>query len=216
MQNPIWLGSQARKAQVCCVFLHGRGQSPELMAEHVVARLALPGISVLLPRAPEGRWYEVRAVEPLTEAARLQLDHALDAVDAAIDELLRMGVSMDRIVLAGFSQGACLALEYALRRRRPAALVCLTGCRVGYPVEERPQQLDGLPVYLSCGDADPWIPLAPFLAAAAQLGEAGARLRVDILPGREHVVADSEIEQLQAVLNQVAASEPLQTPGCGS
>ena len=111
--------------------------------------------------------------------------------------------------LAGFSQGACLALEYALRRRRPAALACLTGCRVGYPLEEPAPPLHGLPVYMSCGDADPWIPLDPFFAAARQLAEAGARLGIDVMPGRAHEVCDSELTALRRLLGDVAEQRDL-------
>ena len=212
VQDDLWLGPPPAQARATCVFLHGRGQSPELMAEHVFARLGAEDVSVLLPRAPGSAWYDARAVDPLTDETRVQLAAALDRVDVAVGIALAAGAPADGLVLAGFSQGACLALEYALRRRRPAALVCLTGCRVGYPLEEPAPALHRLPVYLSCGDADPWIPLDPFFAAARQLAEAGARLAIDVVPGRAHDVSDGEVAALRRLLDGVA-EQPDRTGG---
>ncbi len=121
---------------------------------------------------------------------------------------LEAGAPAGRVVLAGFSQGACLALEYTLRRRRPAALACLTGCRVGFPEASFDGRLDGLPVYMSCGDADPWIPLDPFMASARLLAAAGARLTLDIIPDRAHTVSAIEIRAFEGLLRTVGEQGP--------
>ncbi|MFI0842811.1 alpha/beta hydrolase [Mesorhizobium sp. IMUNJ 23232] len=201
------LGAMPAHADALCVFVHGRGQSPEEMGEHVIARLRNATAHVVLPRAPGGVWYDARAVDPLSEHTTAQLAASLDAVDAAIDMAVSEGAPGDRIVLAGFSQGACLALEYALRRPgRLRGLVAFTGCRVGGASRARAAAfLNGLPAYLSCGDADPWIPLGPFFEAAHDLAQAGASLRADVFPGRAHEVLDAEIAALDAMLGQVAA-----------
>jgi phospholipase/carboxylesterase len=201
------LGAMPAHADALCVFLHGRGQSPEEMADHVIDRLRNTTAHVVLPRAPGGVWYEARAVDPLSARSASQLEAALDAIDAAIDLGVSEGVPGDRIVLAGFSQGACLSLEYALRRPgRLRGLVAFTGCRVGGALRAQAGTfLDGLPAYLSCGDADPWIPLDAFFEAAQDVARAGSALRVEVFPGRVHEVLDAEIAALDAMLEQVAA-----------
>lgn len=201
------LGAMPAHADALCVFVHGRGQSPEEMGEHVIARLRNTTAHVVLPRAPGGVWYEARAVDPLSAHSESQLEAALDAIDAAVDLAVSEGAPGDRVVLAGFSQGACLSLEYALRRQgRLRGLVAFTGCRVGGALRaEATAFLDGLPAYLSCGDADPWIPLDVFFEAAQDVARAGAALRVEVFPGRVHEVLDAEIAAFDAMLEQVAA-----------
>jgi phospholipase/carboxylesterase len=109
--------------------------------------------------------------------------------------------------LAGFSQGACLSLEHAFSgKAAPDAVVAFTGCRVGLAGDARPTALPrNLPVYLSAGDADPWIPVAAFAEAMSELGQGGARLRADVFPARAHEVSRAEIAMLDAILADLAA-----------
>jgi phospholipase/carboxylesterase len=71
------LGSMSPEAKAICVFVHGRGQSPEEMQSHVLARLSAPGVAYVLPRAPRGVWWDARAIDPLTPVTRAQLAVAL-------------------------------------------------------------------------------------------------------------------------------------------
>jgi phospholipase/carboxylesterase len=192
-------------ARALCVFLHGRGQSPQDfrgLAETLAAR----GVAVTLPAAPGQSWYDARAVDALTDQTRGQLARALDWVGAVIDRL-RAGAPGVPLLLAGFSQGACVALELAFRgTSRPDGLAALTGCRVGRPDDERPLvPLQGMPVLLTGADADPWIPVAAFAEAVADLGRAGARLRAEVFPGRSHEVIQSEILMLAEIVDDISA-----------
>lgn len=204
--GPLRLGPRGAGTKALCVFVHGRGQSPEEMQAHVLARLSAPGVAFVLPRAPAGAWYGARAVDPLTAVARAELSDSLDHLAAAV-AAARSGHPGVPLVLAGFSQGACLALEYACRGLpAPEALVAFTGCRVGVPADGRPEApISGLPVYLTGSDADPWIPVAAFADAVQTLGRAGARLRADIFPGRGHEVSDPEVAMLGALLDDLSA-----------
>lgn len=195
------------RARVVCVFVHGRGQSPEAMQADVLRHLATQGVAYVLPRAPGGSWYAARAVDGLTEVSRAELGQSLVGLAGVID---RVGTGVP-MLLGGFSQGACLALEYAFARGPwPGALAALTGCRVGQEGDARPENdLAALPVYLSGGDADPWIPVAAFAGAAAALGSARARLRADLFPGRAHEVSATEIAMLDGMLADLAAGRPV-------
>ena len=87
-------------------------------------------------------------------------------------------------------------------------MAALTGCRVGVPADGRSASAPaGTPVYLSGGDADPWIPVSAFADAAQSLGARGVKLRADLLPGRAHEVSDAEIAMLDAMLADLAAGQ---------
>lgn len=199
------------EAMALCVLVHGRGQSPEEMESHILARLGAPGVAFALPRAPRGAWYDAKAVEPLTAETRRQLGEALDFLSAEM-AALRADYPGLPLLLAGFSQGACLSIEYVCRGEgAPEGLVALTGCRVGTTACERPQAGPrGLGVYLSGSDADPWIPLAAMSEAVHTMGQQGMRLRADVFPGRDHAVSDAEIAMLDSVLADLADGHAMQ------
>lgn len=208
--EPLRMGADPASAKALCAFVHGRSQSPEAMVEAIIGQLGTEDVHYVLPRAAGNSWYDARAVDPLTQATRAQLGAALDQLSRDIETAVADGAPRERLVLAGFSQGACLSLEWAMRAGRwPDALAVLTGCRIGAAGDERPAEaLPDLPVYASCGDADPWIPLEAFGEATLALGRAGARLRTDILPGRPHGIAAPEIVAVDALLAAVAAGRP--------
>ncbi len=202
---PLRAGAPLAQALVVCVFVHGRGQSPEDMLTHVISKLQTPGVGYLLPAAPGGSWYSARAIDPLSGETRAQLGQSLRSLEEALQLAAREAPGA-RVALAGFSQGACLCLEYILAHATKLAGVCLfTGCRVGAPRDAASAALAGLPVYASCGDADAWIPLSAFTQALEQLASSGARLRAEIFPGRAHEVSQSECAALDAMLASAAA-----------
>ncbi len=200
-------------ARALCVFVHGRGWTPGRTCEAVMDRLTTPGVAYALPEAAGNSWYAAKAVDALTGDTRASLAAAVAQVAGVID-VMRAGAPGVPLVLAGFSQGACVALELAFGGGRPDALVALTGCRVGQAEDPRAQSLPkGLPVYLSGGDNDPWIPVAAFAGAVAELGAAGAALRADLFPGRPHEMSGPELAMLDCVLADLAAGR---APGFGA
>lgn len=201
----VRLGATGSAVKALCVFVHGRGQSPEEMESHVLKRLWAPNVAFALPRAPRGAWYDAKAVDPLTQTTREQLGEALDLLGGEIAALRREHPDLP-LLLAGFSQGACLSIEYVCAGRTPPqALVALTGCRVGTPDCDRPLGAPaGLPIYLSGSDADPWIPVTATSQAMFDLGRQKAQLRLDVIPGRGHEVSAPEIAMLEAVLADLA------------
>lgn len=201
-------GANGPAVKALCVFVHGRGQSPEEMESHVLARLPLSDVAFALPRAPRGAWYDAKAVDPVTPLTREQLAEALAIVEAEMQSLRRDYPSLP-LLLAGFSQGACLSLEYVCRGvQAPDALMAFTGCRVGTPQCERPSSAPaGLPVYLSGSDADPWIPLTATSDAFLELGRQKVKLRSDLFPGRGHEVSAAEIAMIESVLSDLASSQ---------
>jgi phospholipase/carboxylesterase len=199
----LTLGVAPTLARVHCVLVHGRGQTPEEMEAAVIRRLAATDVAWLLPRAGGKSWYAARAVDPLTDATRAELGLSLQGLAQAMGAAR---AAQGPVVLAGFSQGACLSLEHAFSGKTPPdAVAAFTGCRVGAAGDDRSAALPrDLPVYLTAGDADPWIPVSAFSAALAELGEGGARVRADVFPGRGHEVSGAEIAMLDSILADLA------------
>lgn len=201
------LGAAPEGAKVVCIFVHGRNQTPEEMEAAVLGRLSVPDVAYLLPRAGDRTWYRALAVDPRTVSTQSDLGQSLADLGALIRDARARAPGVP-LVLAGFSQGACLALEHAFTGLDvPDTVIAFTGCRVGVPADTRPQSLaKGLPVYLSGGDADPWIPVSAFAQAVQDLGTCGAALRADVFPGRGHQVSDPEVALLGGVLSDLAAA----------
>ena len=124
MAETLTSGASTQTARAVCVFLHGRGQSAAQMQEEVIARLDAPDVHFVLPQAPAPAWYDAKAVDPMTEATAVQLDAALSLMKADIASATAAAPGRP-LVIAGFSQGACLSTEYLLRGGKADAAVLL-------------------------------------------------------------------------------------------
>ncbi|WP_291052924.1 phospholipase [Herbiconiux sp.] len=184
------------------VAVHGRTQDPEFI-RGVVDRLAIGSSLTVIAPAAEGRsWYPKPFLAPMEENQPF-LDAALDRVDACVEEALAAGVPLERIVLLGFSQGACLLTHSALTRpRRYAAVIAFTGGFIG-PIGTsipRPAGLEGMPFAFATHTDDPWVPLSRTLESIAVAGSAGASARLLVEPGGVHEVTDAAIRLADEVL----------------
>lgn len=209
-ETTVSTGAEVGAAQVVCVFVHGRTQSPAEMIEQVIRHLDAPTTRFVLPKSDGAAWYNARAIDPLTEEASTELNAALAALEHTI-AVARADSPQARLVLAGFSQGACLSMEYMMRHGSWDGAACLfTGCRVGVAADDRPvTALPGMPIYASNGDKDPWIPAANFSEMCLTLIEGGARLRTEVFPGRDHGTTPTECAALNEILANVAAGIPV-------
>lgn len=207
--TPLLLGASPGEALVHCIFIHGRTQSPEDMQEQVLSRLKTSGVAYLLPRATGNSWYSARATEALTDLTREQLGQSLAYIRTLAGTFAGIDAAAKPLVIAGFSQGACLALEYAMHHGPwHGAMANLTGCRVGTVHCDRPfADLDRMPVYLTGSDRDPWVPADAMAQAAETLARARARLQCDVLPDRAHEVSDREIHAFDAMLSGLARQD---------
>ena len=179
------------------ILLHGRDRTRE---EKVVlaSSFGLEGIRWLAPAADAGSWYPGRFFEPLA-VNEPYLTQAIEQLDGVVEEAGEDGrLGPRQIFLVGFSQGACLAIEYALRRPgRCGAIVVLTGGIFGLPEERSfpPHLLDGLRVFLTGSDVDDWIPLEDTRRTHRVLVELGAEVQLRIYNGRPHIVSPEELAE---------------------
>jgi len=189
-------GAPLADAEVAIILLHGRGSSGEDMLGLGRALAAdRANVALLAPQAAGGTWYPRRFLEPLPQNEPY-LTSALGVVAGTIDGLLAGRIARERIVLVGFSQGACLALEFAARHpHRYGGVVGLSGAVIGPPGTPRALNgsLGGTPVFLGCGDMDPHIPVASVHESAAIFRKLKAEVVERIYPQMAHRVNDDEI-----------------------
>ncbi len=193
-------GAPLEAARVITVLLHGRGAGARGILELSDA-LAAPGVAFLVPEAPGGSWYPQRFLEP-TAKNQPFLDAALEMVRNTV---LQAGVPQSQVVLIGFSQGACLALEAAHRTGgRWGAVIGFSGGLIGAEEEVGARQgagLEGTPVFLGCSDVDSHIPLGRVQRSADVLERQGATVDTRIYPGFGHAINADELEAARALLN---------------
>ena len=207
--SPLLEAGLARgKARSAGILLHGRDRTRE---EKVVlaSSFQLEGIRWLAPAADTGSWYPGRFFDPVAVNEPF-LSQAIDRIDRVVDEAGEGGrLGPSQIFLVGFSQGACLALEYALRRPgRSGALVVFTGSIFGAPGEVRsfpPDLLAGLRVLVTGSDSDEWIPEASTRETARLLSELGAEVRLRVYKGRPHIVSPEELAEARDFIRALAA-----------
>ncbi len=212
-QPVLAVGPPPAEAPVTVVLLHGRGASAGDILT-LVPEVARPELAWLAPQAAAGSWYPNGFLAPL-ERNQPHLDSALASVDGLLGALAAAGVGAERVVVAGFSQGACLALEYAARHaRRFAGVAALTGGLIGPPGTPRdyPGSLAGTPVYLGAGDPDPHVPWQRVEESAEALTAMDAVVTLRRYPGQPHAVGRQQLDELRQLLDRAAAGT---APGAG-
>jgi predicted esterase len=187
-------GVPIARARLVAIFLHGRGASAEDILG-LADELDVPDLACLAPQASGRTWYPYSFLAPL-EQNEPGISSALRLLAGLLDRLTTEGVPADRVALLGFSQGACLSLEFAARHpRRYAGVVALSGGLIGPPGVPRDYDgsFDGTPVFLGCSDVDPHIPLARVRESAATFRRMGALVDERIYPRMGHTVNQDEI-----------------------
>ncbi len=183
------------------ILVHGRGGSAEDLLG-LALELRFDDVLFVAPQAAGHTWYPYSF---LTQMARNEpgLTSGLNKISSLIDALRHEGLSPERVGLMGFSQGACLSLEYAARSaRRYAAVVGLSGGIIGPPGTPRdyPGSLDSTPVFLGCSDIDPHIPVERVHETEEVFARLGATVDKRIYPGMGHIVNEDEITAVRALL----------------
>ncbi len=201
-------GRDVARAGAAVVMIHGRGASAEGMLG-LASEFAVPGIAYVAPQAPGSTWYPYSFLAPLSQNEPA-LSQALATVDGVVADVVAQGVPHERIVLLGFSQGACLALEYAARHaRRWGGVVALSGGLIGPEGTPRnyASRLDGTPVFLGCSDVDSHIPLNRVHESADVLVKIGGIVTKRIYPGMGHTIVADEVAHVQQLLRSFAVAD---------
>lgn len=194
---PLVAGVPLEQASYALVLVHGRGGSAEGMLPIARAAKAMDA-ALVAPVAVGNSWYPKRFLDP-REQNEPWLSSALQAIGRAVDLVRLAGIPSERTLLVGFSQGACLTLEYATIAAaasvRFGGVAALAGGLIGDPLAPRHDHgsLDGTPVLLACGDADAHIPEAIVRSSANILQALGAAVDLRIYPRVGHDIVGDQI-----------------------
>ncbi len=200
-QPVLSAGASLGDARLVAIMLHGRGASAEDILG-LASEFSATDIAYLAPQAAGSTWYPYSFLSPIPQN-QPGLDSALGVISGLCDELEEQGIASDRIVLMGFSQGACLASEFALRRaRRYAAIAVFSGGMIGPPGTPREYRgtFDATPVFIGCSDIDPHIPLDRVRESATLFRVMGADVDERIYPRMPHTIIADEIQAVDALL----------------
>jgi predicted esterase len=183
------------------ILLHGRGGSAEDILE-LREEFGFEDVAYFAPEAAGHSWYPNSFLAPIGRNEPW-LTQSLAKVCAAADAAERQGIGRENIVIAGFSQGACLATEFVARHAaRFGGLIAFTGGLIGPPGTEfrYAGSLAGTPAFLGSGDPDPHVPWQRVEESAAVLTRMGADVTFKRYPGMPHTITRAEIEEARKLL----------------
>ncbi len=194
-------GAPIDEARLVAVMLHGRGAGAHDILSLAQAFTA-PDVAYLAPQAAGNTWYPYSFLMPV-EHNEPALSSALRMIERLIESLAEKQFTHERIAVMGFSQGGCLALEFAARHaQRYAAIAAFSGGLIGPPGTSRnfSGSFEGTPVFLGCSDIDPHIPVARVLESAEIFTRMGAAVNKQIYPQMGHTIIQPEIDIVDALL----------------
>lgn len=197
-------GAAADQARAGLIMLHGRGASAESILD-LAELLHTEDVAVRAPQAQGSVWYPQSFMADRS-VNQESIDGAFALITGLIEELTRAGIPRERIMLIGFSQGACLSTDYVYHHpARYGAVFALSGGLIGPPgtVWETRAGLDGTPVFTGCSDEDPFIPADRVRETHEVLERCGAAGTMKLYPGMPHTVNEDEIEHINETIREV-------------
>ncbi len=206
-QPVLTRGEPLEQASVAMVMIHGRGGSAQDILT-LADELRVPGVAYLAPQAHGNTWYPYSFLAPIKNNEPF-LTSALSAVAAVLAQIQAAGISPERTLLLGFSQGACLATEFAAKNSgRYGGVVGLSGGLIGPEGTPRDYagSLEGTPVFLGCSDIDPHIPLARVHESAEVFRRMGATVDERIYPRMGHTINQDELDAVRGIIKQIGQS----------
>lgn len=203
-QPILSIGAPLNQARAAMIMLHGRGATAEDILS-LSTEFGADDVAYLAPQAANGTWYPYRFLEPI-ERNEPWLSSALQVIDDLCAHVIAAGIPAERIILLGFSQGACLTLEYAARHaQRYGAIIGLSGGLIG--PEGTPRNHAGslaeTPIFIGCSDVDFHIPLDRVHEATRVLRQLGGAVTEQIYPDLDHTINQDEIDFVTGLMQAV-------------
>ncbi|ELZ41502.1 phospholipase/carboxylesterase [Halorubrum californiense DSM 19288] len=216
----VTAGTPLNDADAALVFVHGRGATARSVVDLGEQSAGDRDVAILEPAAAGNTWYPNSFLAPVADNEPGR-SSGLRAVGSAVDRVVDAGIARDRVLVGGFSQGACLASEFVARNpTRYGGLAVFSGGLIGETVAvddyladatggsggeteggaEEP--LAGTPAFVGCSDVDPHIPEGRVHETTAVLEALGADVDERIYEGMGHGINDDEV----AAVSELAAS----------
>lgn len=203
-QPVVKRGAPIEEARAVVIMVHGRNQTTEYVLD-LADRINLSDVHYVAPQAAENSWYPSGFMAALSDNEP-HLSYALDCYHKQVSELLEQGVPKHKLVLLGFSQGACLTAEYAVRHPdKYGGIVLYTGGVIGPNGTKwnHGGSFQGTPAFLGSSDIDDWVPEPRVHETATVLKQMGADVTACIYKGMDHLVNDDEIAFARRIIQQV-------------
>ena len=189
------------QAQAAMILIHGRGATAQDILT-IAREMEAPDFAFLAPQADGYTWYPYRFLEPV-ERNEPGISSGLQVIGDLIEQLNDHDIPAEHIFLLGFSQGACLALEYAARHpQRYGGIIGLSGGLIGPQIspEDYSGSLKQTPVFLGCSDVDPHIPRERVEESATIFRKLVGQVTLRLYPGMGHTVNQDEIDIIQQIV----------------
>lgn len=206
-QHVIHFGTILEDAKAAMIMIHGRGASA-----HDILSLAyeidIPNVAYIAPQANGNSWYPHSFLSPV-EKNEPELTSGLAVIDSIVEMILQKGFSYEQIYLLGFSQGACLCLEYTARNpKKLGGVFGLSGGLIGENIirQNYAGNLDETEVFLGCSDIDPHIPLKRIDETEEIFKTLNANVTKRIYPGLAHTVNEDEMNFIQSLIKTKMSS----------
>lgn len=191
----ITAGLPVEQAKTALIMIHGRGASAASMVP-LSKYLDVKDVAIFAPQASRHSWYPTSFMEPV-EHNQPALDSALEVIDELVQDIIKAGIPASQIYFLGFSQGACLTLEYVTRNAQEyAGVIAFTGGLIGQELDLENYKGDfaQTTVLIATGDPDPHVPLKRVKESASVMEGMNAKMHVVAYPGKQHTITNEEID----------------------
>lgn len=188
-------GKELKQAKKVLILLHGRGATAgDILG--LESHLPLEKFALIAPQATNNTWYPNSFLAPIHENEPW-LSSALEMLSNIMSDLRAQDFDSKDIYLLGFSQGACLCLEYAARNaRRYGGITAFTGGLIGESLdpENYTGDFEGTPIFIGTGDPDAHVPVGRVKRTGEILNNMNADVSIKIYENRPHSISENELE----------------------
>lgn len=203
-QPILYKGKNLETADAAMIMIHGRGATAESILA-LADEFGAGNVAYIAPQAQMNTWYPYSFLSPI-EMNEPGISSGIELIDSIVNDLLSKGFSTDRIFLLGFSQGACLSLEYVARNpAKFGGVIGLSGGLIGPPDTPRNYEgnFDNADIFLGCSDVDPHIPIERVDETEKVFIEMNANVTKRIYKGMGHTINQDEINFIKSLLKGV-------------
>ncbi len=194
-KNIVTAGVPLQDAKKALIMIHGRGGSAEDILS-LADNLDVKDFALLAPQANSNSWYPYSFMAA-TSQNEPWLSSALALLKETVNEVLMQGITEENIYFTGFSQGACLTLEFVARNAtKYGGVAAFTGGLIGDRI--RPENYKGdfknTPIFIGSSNPDPHVPAERVYATTKILKSMNANVTEKIYENMGHTIIMNEIE----------------------
>ncbi|MBW8243639.1 alpha/beta hydrolase [Muricauda oceani] len=200
----VQAGKSLQEAKNVLIMVHGRGDSAQSFV-HLAKELDIPGdFAIIAIQAVGNTWYPYSFLAPVSQNEP-QLTQSLDGLKEVYDNLMELDFVAENMFFLGFSQGACLALEFCARHaKKYGGVIAFTGGLIGSEINATDYrgEFENTPIFIGSSDVDPHVPLLRIEQSETILKTMGGHVIKKIYPGMGHTINQDEIQMANLILNK--------------